>query len=100
MANLDSQSINLDRVGVSVGTGVGGIQTLEEQHTIIINKSARRGSPLFVPKMIANIAGGHLSIRWGFRGPNQTVVSACASGTDANGIAMRLILAGDADVMI
>ncbi|MBL51034.1 MAG: beta-ketoacyl-[acyl-carrier-protein] synthase II [Candidatus Marinimicrobia bacterium] len=100
MANLDSQSINLDRVGVSVGSGVGGIQTLEEQHTIIINKSARRVSPLFVPKMIANIAGGHLSIRWGFRGPNQTVVSACASGTDAIGIAMRLILAGDADVMI
>jgi 3-oxoacyl-[acyl-carrier-protein] synthase II len=100
MAGLDSKKLNLDRVGVTIGTGVGGIQTLEEQHSNIENKGARRVSPQFVPKMISNIAGGHLSIRWGFRGPNQTVTSACASATDAIGMAMRLILAGDADVMI
>lgn len=100
MANLDTEKLDLDRVGVMIGSGVGGIQTLEDQHTTLLNKSARRVSPQFVPKMIANIAGGHLSIRWGFRGPNQTVVSACASGTDAIGLAMRLILAGDADMMI
>jgi 3-oxoacyl-[acyl-carrier-protein] synthase II len=100
MAGLDPEDLDLDRVGVTIGTGVGGIQTLEEQHSNIENKGARRVSPQFVPKMISNIAGGHLSIKWGFRGPNQTVTSACASATDAIGMAMRLILAGDADVMI
>ena len=100
MAGLECQELDLDRIGVTIGTGVGGIQTLEEQHSNIENKGARRVSPQFVPKMISNIAGGHLSIRWGFRGPNQTITSACASATDAIGLAMRLILAGDADVMI
>ena len=100
MSGMDPSNLNLDRVGVTIGTGVGGIQTLEDQHSIIENKGARRVSPQFVPKMIANIAGGHLSIRWGLRGPNQTVTSACASATDAIGMAMRLIIAGDADMMI
>ena len=100
LAGIDPDRLDLDRVGVTIGTGVGGIQTLEDQHTAIETRGPRRVSPLFVPKMIANIAGGHLSIRWGFRGPNQTVTSACASATDAIGMAMRLILAGDADVMI
>ena len=100
MSGLDSEKLNLDRIGVTIGTGVGGIQTLEEQHSNIENKGARRVSPQFVPKMISNIAGGHLSIKWGFRGPNQTVTSACASATDAIGMAMRLIMSGDADVMI
>ena len=100
MSGLDLEKINLDRAGVTIGTGVGGIQTLEEQHNIIENRGARRVSPQFVPRMIANIAGGHLSMRFGFKGPNQTVTSACASATDAIGIAMRLIISGDADVMI
>jgi len=100
LAGIDPDRLDLDRVGVTIGTGVGGIQTLEDQHTAIETRGPRRVSPLFVPKMIANIAGGHLSMRWGFRGPNQTVTSACASATDAIGMAMRLILAGDADVMI
>ena len=100
MADVNPEKLNLDRVGVTIGTGVGGIQTLEDQHSTIENRGARRVSPQFVPKMIANIAGGHLSIRWGFQGPNQTVTSACASATDAIGLAMRLIIAGDADMMI
>ena len=100
MSGLDFNKINLDIAGVIIGTGVGGIQTLEQQHSIIKDRSARRVSPQFVPKMISNIAGGHLSIKWGLRGPNQTVTSACASANDAIGIAMRLILAGDADIMI
>ena len=100
MAGINPETLNLDRVGVTIGTGVGGIQTLENQHSTIENRGARRVSPQFVPKMIANIAGGHLSIRWGFQGPNQTVTSACASATDAIGLAMRLIIAGDADMMI
>ena len=100
MSGLNNQSFDFDRAGVVIGTGVGGIQTLEEQHRTIENRGARRVSPQFVPKMISNIAGGHLSLRWNLRGPNQTVTSACASATDAIGIAMRLISSGDADIMI
>ena len=100
MSGLNNQKFDYDRAGVVIGTGVGGIQTLESQHSIIENKGARRVSPQFVPKMISNIAGGHLALRWCLRGPNQTVTSACASATDAIGIAMRLILSGDADIMI
>ena len=100
MSGLNLDTVNPDRVGVTIGTGVGGIQTLENQQGVINQKGARRVSPQFVPKMIANIAGGHLSMRWNLKGPNQTVTSACASATDAIGLAMRLILAGDADAMI
>ncbi len=100
MAGIDSEIIDLERAGIIIGTGVGGIQTLETQHNIIENRGARKVSPQFVPRMIANIAGGHLSMRYGFKGPNQTVTSACASATDAIGIAMRLIRSGDADLMI
>ncbi len=100
MSGIDPEKINLDKAGVTIGTGVGGIQTLEEQHNIIESRGARRVSPQFVPRMIANIAGGHLSMRYGFRGPNKTVTSACASATDAIGIAMRLVISGDADIMI
>ena len=100
MSGLNTDSFDSDRAGVVIGTGVGGIQTLEEQHNIIEDRGAKRVSPQFVPKMISNIAGGHLSLRWNLRGPNQTVTSACASATDAIGIAMRLISSGDADIMI
>ena len=100
MSGLDINQFNPDRIGVTIGTGVGGIQTLEDQQRVIDQKGARRVSPQFVPKMIANIAGGHLSMRWNLKGPNQTVTSACASATDAIGMAMRLLLAGDADAMV
>ena len=100
MSGLDNNQFNPDRIGVTIGTGVGGIQTLEDQQRVIDQKGARRVSPQFVPKMIANIAGGHLSMRWNLKGPNQTVTSACASATDAIGMAMRLILSGDADAMV
>ncbi len=100
MSGLNNHSFRNDRAGVVIGTGVGGIQTLEDQHNTIENKGARRVSPQFVPKMISNIAGGHLSLRWNLQGPNQTVTSACASATDAIGIAMRLIASGDSDIMI
>ena len=99
-ANLNFDAINLDRAGVTIGTGVGGIQTLEHEHNNVENRGPRRVSPQFVAKMIANIAGGHLSMRWGLRGPSQTVTSACASATDAIGIALRLIRYGDADIML
>ena len=99
-AKLDQQNLNLDRMGVIIGCGIGGIKTLENEHDIINKKGARRVSPQFVAKMIPNIAGGHLSMRFGFRGPSQTVISACASSNDAIGIALRLIRYGDADVIL
>ena len=99
-AKLDLQSSNLNRMGVIIGCGIGGIKTLENEHDTISNKGARRVSPQFVAKMIPNIAGGHLSMRFGFKGPNQTVISACASSNDAIGIALRLIRYGDADVIL
>lgn len=99
-AGLDSNKLNPDKIGVIIGSGVGGVGTLIEQQTVLLNKGPRRISPHFVPKMIPNIAAGHIAIRWNLQGPNQTIVSACASGTDAIGIAMRLIQAGDADAII
>ena len=99
-ANINWDSIDSHRVGVIFGAGVGGIQTLEEQHNALLNRGPRRVSPQFVPKMIANIAAGQVAIRFGCQGPNQTVVSACSSATDAIGMALRLIQAGDADMII
>ena len=95
-----TQNIDMDRVGVIIGSGVGGIQTLEDQCNIYSTRGQRRVSPFFVPRMIANIAAGNLAIKYGFKGPNQTIISACASGTDAIGLAARTIQYGDADVMI
>ena len=100
MSGLNSNSSNPDRIGVTIGSGTGGFDTFEKASRAIESKGPRFVSPYFVPGFIPNIAGGHISIKWGFKGPNQTVISACASGTDAIGIAMRLILAGDADAMI
>ena len=99
-SGLDQDDVNMERVGVILGTGVGGIQTLEEQHGVFSTRGQRRVSPFFVPRMIANIAAGNLAIKYGFQGPNHTVISACASGTDAIGCAARTIQYGDADVMI
>jgi len=99
-AQLDSSKLNPDNIGVILGSGVGGVATLVEQQTVLNNRGPKRVSPHFVPKMIANIAAGHIAIRWNLKGPNQTVVSACASATDAIGIALRLIQAGDAEAII
>ena len=99
-SGINEDNLDLNRVGVMIGSGVGGIQTLEEQHGTYKSRGQRRVSPFFVPRMIANIAAGNLAIKYGFKGPNQTVISACASGTDAIGLASRLIQYGDADVMI
>ena len=93
-------NVDLDRVGVMIGSGVGGIQTLEDQCEVYNSRGQRRVSPFFVPRMIPNIAAGNLAIKYGFKGPNQTIISACASGTDAIGLAARAIQYGDADVMV
>ena len=99
-SGLDQSDVNKERVSVSIGTGVGGIQTLENQHGVFSNRGQRRVTPYFVPKMISNIAAGQIAIHHGFQGPNHTVVSACASGTDAIGTATRIIQYGDADVVV
>lgn len=88
------------RAGVIIGSGIGGMATLEEQSRILLEKGPRRVSPFFVPMMIPDMASGLVSIRLGAEGPNSCTVSACASGSHSIGDAFRLIQRGDADLMI
>jgi 3-oxoacyl-[acyl-carrier-protein] synthase II len=88
------------RMGVAMGSGIGGIGTIEQQHDILLASGPRRISPFFVPSSIINMISGHLSILLGLQGPNISVVTACATGTHAIGDAMRMIQYGDADVML
>jgi 3-oxoacyl-[acyl-carrier-protein] synthase II len=90
----------LDRCGVVFGTGIGGTKTFEEQHQVLLNKGPGRVSPLFIPMMIANMAAGYISIIIGARGPNYTIINACASSTNAVGEAFKLLQRGDADVVV
>jgi 3-oxoacyl-[acyl-carrier-protein] synthase II len=99
-AKIDLESINQNRFGVVLGSGIGGIQTLEEQYKKLLDKGPRRVSPFFIPMMITNIAAGQVSIRFGAKGPNSTTVTACASSTNAIGDAFKIIQRGDADMMI
>ncbi|MBZ4687144.1 MAG: fabF [Clostridiales bacterium] len=99
-AGLEMEKLNSDRVGVVLGTGIGGIDTFEKQHKVLQDKGPGRVSPFFVPMMIANMAAGHISINLGAKGPNYTVITACASGTNAIGEAFKLLQRGDADVVI
>jgi 3-oxoacyl-[acyl-carrier-protein] synthase II len=89
-----------ERVGVVVGSGIGGLGTWEDQHTILLEKGPRRVSPFFIPMMIANMASGQVSMVTGAKGPNSAVVSACATGTHSIGDSYKMILHGEADVMI
>jgi len=88
------------RVGVVVGSGIGGIETLETQHSVLVEKGPGRISPFFVPMMIVNMATGQISMRFGAKGPSNSTVTACASGANAIGDAFRIIRYGDADAMI
>ncbi|GJM74927.1 hypothetical protein HMSSN036_71430 [Paenibacillus macerans] len=89
-----------ERVGVMIGSGIGGLGTWEDQHNILLEKGPKRVSPFFIPMMIANMASGHVSILFGAKGPNTTTVTACATGTHSIGDSYKLIQRGDADVMI
>jgi 3-oxoacyl-[acyl-carrier-protein] synthase II len=95
-----NDTIDLDRVGVIIGSGIGGITTFEDQARTMVEKGPRRISPFFIPMFIPDIAAGHVSMRYGFRGPNYCTVSACASSAHAVGDAMRILQRGDADIMI
>lgn len=99
-ARLEFDKEDKDRVGVVVGSGMGGIATWEEQHSVFISRGPRPVSPLLIPMMIPDMAAGQIAIVYGLRGPNYCSVSACASGAHATGVALRHIQQGDADVMI
>jgi 3-oxoacyl-[acyl-carrier-protein] synthase II len=88
------------RIGVNVGSGIGGLPMIEETHTEMVNRGPRRISPFFVPASIINMISGHVSIRFGFKGPNIAIVTACTTGLHAVGMSARMIECGDADVMI
>ena len=89
-----------DRTGVMIGSGIGGLQTIVETTELLNERGPRRISPFFIPSSLINLISGHLSIRYGFRGPNHAVVTACSTGAHAIGDAARLIALDDADVML
>ena len=99
-SKLDLDTVDLWRAGVIVSSGIGGIATLETQQRALMEKGPGKVSPFFIPMMISDMAPGQISIRFGFKGPNYTTVSACASAAHAIGNAMRVLQRGDADVMI
>ncbi|MEL7258555.1 MAG: beta-ketoacyl-ACP synthase II, partial [Pseudomonadota bacterium] len=88
------------RTGVMMGSGIGGLRSIEETTNVIRDKGVRRVSPFFIPGALINLIGGQVSIRYGFKGPNHAVVTACSTGAHAIGDASRLIMFGDADVMV
>ena len=88
------------RTGVMIGSGIGGLGTIYETAKGMVEKDTAKVSPFFIPASLINLASGHVSIKYGFKGPNHSVVTACATGTHAIGDATRLIMLGDADVMI
>jgi 3-oxoacyl-[acyl-carrier-protein] synthase II len=88
------------RTGVIIGSGIGGIATIAETQTILKEKGPRRVSPFFIPGSLINLCSGHVSIRYGFKGPNHSVVTACSTGSHAIGDAARMIQWGDAEVMV
>jgi 3-oxoacyl-[acyl-carrier-protein] synthase II len=99
-AKLDLETLDRDRIGVVLGSGIGGMETFETQHRALVERGPNRVSPFFIPMMISDMAAGQVSIQFGLRGPNFCTVSACASGAHAIGESLRLLRAGDADVMV
>src|SRR5581483_8783773 len=88
------------RTGVMIGSGIGGLHAIEEAVLVMKEKGPRRVSPFFIPAALINLASGQISIKFGFKGPNHAVVTACSTGAHAIGDAARLIQFGDADVMV
>ena len=99
-ASIDFSVGDSYRYGVLVGSGIGGLDEIEQQHSMLFDRGPDRISAFMIPKLIINAASGNISVRWGLRGPNTAVCTACASGTNAIGDAYRLIQMGVADVMV
>ena len=99
-AGLESHPSDADRIGVAIGSGIGGINTIESTHDTLLKSGPRRVSPFFVPGVVINMISGNVSIEYGFKGPNVAVVTACTTGTHNIGFGARMIQYGDADVMV
>ena len=97
---LPQDDAGQEATGVMIGSGIGGLQTIYEGSRLVAEGKVKRLSPFFIPAALINLASGHLSIKYGFKGPNHSAVTACATGVHALGDAMRLIRLGDADVMV
>lgn len=99
-AKLTAAPLDNERIGVLVGSGIGGLPLIEKSHSILLESGPRKMSPMFIPGVIINMLAGHISIRYGFKGPNLAVATACSTGSHSIGMAARAIAYGDADVMI
>lgn len=99
-SGLEVTDENRHRIGVAVGSGIGGISTIETCHDIVVNRGPNKVTPFFVPSCIINMVAGHLSIMYGLQGPNIAITTACTTGTHNIGFAARMIASGDADAML
>lgn len=99
-SKLDLSKEDLSRIGVITGTGMGGLEITEQEHSVVVEKGPRRVSPFLIPMIITNMLPGEIAIEYGFTGPNYAVSSACASANHAIGNALRLLRYGDADIII
>lgn len=99
-ASLEINDANAERIGVSIGSGIGGLQGIEDGHRAYMQGGPRKITPFYVPRSIINMISGNLSIKLGIKGPNLAIVTACTTATHSIGLAGRLIAYGDADVMI
>ncbi|MDJ0835816.1 MAG: beta-ketoacyl-ACP synthase II [Acidobacteriota bacterium] len=99
-SGMDLEKVDRDRFGAIIGSGIGGLPMIEAQHRILLEKGPRRITPFFIPSLIINLASGHVSIKYGLKGPSSAPATACATGTHSIGDAMRHIQHGAADIMI
>jgi len=99
-SGLEITEENAERIGVNIGSGIGGLPMIEQVHSEYLNRGPRRISPFFVPSSIINMISGNLSIKYGLKGPNLSIVTACSTGLHSIGISARMIEYGDADVMV
>lgn len=99
-SELNLDKINRDEVGVLIGSGIGGLQTIQENCQILATRGPRRISPFFIPMAIINMASAMVAMRYGFKGPQNAVVTACATGTNAIGDAFKIVQRGDAPIVI
>jgi 3-oxoacyl-[acyl-carrier-protein] synthase II len=99
-SGLDLEKVNRDRFGTIISSGIGGLKTLEEQFTILMNKGPSRNSPFTIPMLISNMASGVISMEFGLRGPNLCIVTACATSNNSIGESWRMIKFGDADIFL